>query len=124
MFFLLITYFYKKLGLQANVFMEATSGERSIVDIGLTVKANEEIIPSILAAHSVSSCDNVAPNHGVRTASTVTKLRMGKELILSRRTEACIDEVVNETATLINSCYGFEPNNMTDCRINSLYQKT
>ena len=38
--------------------MQATSGEGSIVDTGVTVKANEEIIPSILAAHVVSSCDN------------------------------------------------------------------
>ena len=49
---------------------------------------------------------------------------MGKELKLLENTEACIDEVVNETATLISSYYGFETNNMTDCRINSWYQKT
>ena len=45
-------------------------------------------------------------------------------LKLLGNTEACIDEVVNETATLISSCYGFETNNMTDYRINSWYQKT
>ena len=49
---------------------------------------------------------------------------MRKELKLLGNTEACIDEVVNETATLISSYYGFETNNMTDCRINSWYQKT
>ena len=32
--------FHQKLDLQANVFMQATSGEWSIVDIGLTVKAS------------------------------------------------------------------------------------
>ena len=48
---------------------------------------------------------------------------MGKELKLLGNTEACIDEVVNKTATLISSCYGFQTNNMADCRTNSWYQK-
>ena len=104
--------------------MQETSGERSIFDIGLTVKASKEIIPSILAAHAASGCDTVAPYNGVGKASIVKKLRMGKELKLLGNTEACIDQVVNETATLISSCYGLETNNMTDCRINSWYQKT
>ena len=99
--------------------MQATSGERSIVDIGLTVKANKEIIPSIPAAHAASGCDAVVPYHGVRKSSIVKKTYNGKELKLLGNTEACIHEVENETATLISSCYGFETNNMTECRINS-----
>ena len=106
------------------VYLQVTSGEQSIVDIGLTVKANKEIIPSILAAHVTSGCNTVAPYHGVGKVSIVKKLRMVKELKLLGYTEACIDEVVNETAALISSCYGFETNSMTDCRINSWYQKT
>lgn len=60
--------------------MQATSGEWSIVDIGLKVKDDKEIIPSILAAHGPSGCDTAAPYHGVGEASIVRKLRMGKEL--------------------------------------------
>ena len=103
--------------------MQATSGEQSIVDIGLTVNTNNEIIPSILAAKAASGCDTVAPYLGVGKASIVKKLRMGKELKLLGNTEACIDEIVNETATLISSCYEFKTSNMTNCRINSWYQK-
>ena len=51
-----------------------------MVDIGLKVKDDKEIIPSILAAHAPSGCDTVAPYHGVGEASIVRKLRMGKEL--------------------------------------------
>ena len=65
----------------------------------------------------------MAPYHGVGKTSIVKKLRIRKELKLLGNSEACMDEVVNETATLISSCYGFERNNMTDCRINSWYQK-
>ena len=49
---------------------------------------------------------------------------MEKELKLLGNTEVCTDEVVDETATLISSSYGFKTNNMMDCRINSYYQKT
>ena len=49
-----LTYYYQKVGLQANSFLQATSGEWSIDDIGLIVKANKEIIPSILAGHAPS----------------------------------------------------------------------
>ena len=73
--FVLLVFFYQKLGLQANVFMQATGGERSIVDIDLTVKANKEIIPSILAAHAASGCDTVAPYHGIGKASIVKNLK-------------------------------------------------
>ena len=45
--FVLLAYIYQKLGLQANVFMQVTSSEQNIVDIGLTIKTNKETIPSI-----------------------------------------------------------------------------
>ena len=44
--FVILVFFYQKLGVQANVFMQETSDERSIVDIGPTIRANKEIIPS------------------------------------------------------------------------------
>ena len=117
--FVLLAYFYQKLGLQANVFMQATNGEWSIVDRGLTIKASKEIIPRILAAHAASGCDYVASYHDVGKASIVKKLRMGKVLKLLGNTETYIDEVVNETATPITSCYGSKTNNMTDCKMSS-----
>ena len=41
--------------------MQATSGEQSIVDIGLTSKVNKKIILSILTAHAASGCNTIAP---------------------------------------------------------------
>ena len=35
--FVLFAYFYQKLGLQANVFIQAISGDQSIVDLGLRI---------------------------------------------------------------------------------------
>ena len=75
-----------------------------IVDITLKAKTNKKIILTY---------------HGVGKASIIKNIRMVKQVNLSSNTEAYIDEVVNETATFIGSCYGFETNNMSDCRINS-----
>ena len=60
--------------------MKATSGERSIVDIGLTVNANKEIIPNILTRHAASGCDNLAPYYDDGKTSIVKKSRIEKEL--------------------------------------------
>ena len=69
-------------------------------------------------------CDTVAQYHGVGKTSMVKKLRMGKQLKLLINNETWIDQVINEAATLISSCYGFGVNNMTNWRINSWCQKT
>ena len=52
--FLCFLYYLSENGLTSQCFMQATSGERSIVDIGLTVRANKESIP---ATHAASCCD-------------------------------------------------------------------
>ena len=90
-----------------------------IVDITLTAKTNKKIILNILAVHPTSGSNTIATYHGVGKASIIKNIRMVKQVNLSSNTEAYIDEVVNETATFIGSCYGFETNNMSDCRINS-----
>ena len=71
--FLCFCIFYQKLCLQAIVFMQATSGEQSIIDIGLTVKAKKKIIPSILVAHAASGCNTVAPYYAVGKTSVIKK---------------------------------------------------
>ena len=53
--------------------MQATSGEQSIIDIGLTVKANKKIIPSILVAHAASGCNTVAPYYAGGKTSVIKK---------------------------------------------------
>ena len=90
-----------------------------IVDITLKAKTNKKIILNILVVHPTSGSNTIATYHGVGKASIIKNIRMVKQVNLSSNTEAYIDEVVNETATFIGSCYGFETNNMSDCRINS-----
>ena len=76
--FLCFLYFLSEIGLTSQCFMQTTSGEQSILDIGLTVKTNKEIIPSIPAAHAASRCDTVAPYHGLGKAGIVKILQWEK----------------------------------------------
>ena len=77
----------------AHYYQKLYNGKQSIIDIGLTVKANTKIIPSILAVHAASGCNTVAPYHAVGKTSII-KNRLAKELKLFGNTEACIDELV------------------------------
>ena len=49
----LLTNFYWKLDLSGTVYMQGTSTERNIFDVRETVRINEEIVPFIVAAHSL-----------------------------------------------------------------------
>ena len=49
----LLTYFYWKLDLSSTAFMQCISTERNIFDVRETVRSNEDIVPFIVAAHSL-----------------------------------------------------------------------
>ena len=49
-----LTYFYWKLDLSSTVYMQGTSTGRNIFDALATVRSNEDIVPFIVAAHSLS----------------------------------------------------------------------
>ena len=88
--------------------MQATSGEQSIIDIGLTVKANKKIIPSILVAHAASGCNTVAPYYAVGKTSVIKKW-------------------IDKRAKIIRKYLGMHRrscNPYTNCRINLWCQKT
>ena len=67
----------QKVGLRANVLMQVTSDEQSIVDNSFTFKANKEVISRILVPYAVSPWNNLAPNHGAGKA-TIKNLQWEK----------------------------------------------
>ena len=58
--FVLLVHHYALHSLQGELTMEATSRDRQVIDIGKTVLEHKNIVPSLLAAHSISGCDTVA----------------------------------------------------------------
>ena len=64
--FILLVYFYHKLGLDSKVYMQVTSDERDVLDIGPSVINCRNTIPSVLSAHALSGCDTGVPFFWVR----------------------------------------------------------
>ena len=73
--FVLLVYFYWKLGLKSKVFLETTGGDRTLIYIGNTSVKNMDIVPNLVAAHALSGCDTAAPYVGIGKLTVVKKLR-------------------------------------------------
>ena len=115
-------YFYHKLQLEVNVYMQATSDERNVVDIQSSLSDCQNIVDSILAAHAFSGCNTVAHFFSVGKVTIVSKLCTGKELKLLGEYGVHMEDILSESALLIGSCYGFQAMNMTECRIQTWYK--
>ena len=73
--FVLLLHFYHKENFTANISMEATSGERTVVSIGETVKLHESIVPYVLAGHAISGCDSVSSFFNISKKSMFNVLK-------------------------------------------------
>ena len=102
--------------------MQGTSTEQNIFDVQETVQNNEDA-PFIVAAHSLSGCDVVAPYHGLRKMTVVKRLKDGKKLSLLGQLDSNIDDVIKQAELFISDCYGFQQESITKCPIMSWYTK-
>ena len=57
--FVVLLHFYWRLSLKTKILMQSTDNDRTLIDIGETVYANMNIIPSMVVAHALSGCDTV-----------------------------------------------------------------
>ena len=57
--FVLLLHFYIEQSLSATVFFEETGSNRNVIDIRKTAEKQKDVVPSLLAAHSLSGCDSV-----------------------------------------------------------------
>ena len=105
--FILLVYFYHKLGLDTKVYIQTTNDERDVLDIDSSIINCQNIIPSVLSAHAPSGCDTVAPFFGLGKPTIVNKLRSGKELKSLGDLEAFTEDILVESALLICICYRF-----------------
>lgn len=122
--FVLLAYHYWKLKMSATITLEATGGNRKLVDIGKTVDKHSDIMPSIIAAHALSGCDTVAKCHGIGKVSVFKKLKAGLDLSKLGLVDADMHEVIHEATLFISSCYGYPSDCMTTARIKAWASKT
>ena len=119
----LLTFFYWKLDLSSTTYKQGISTKRNIFDVRETVRSNEDIVPFIVAAHSLSGYDTVAPYHGMGKMTVVKRLKDGKKLSLLRQLDSDIDDVIKEATLFVSDCYGFQQQSMTKFRISPGAQK-
>ena len=75
--FILLVHFHWKYKLSMKLTMEATRGERTIIDVGKTVAKHGNILHSLLAAHGISGCDTVS--HYRRLENSFEKIGIGNK---------------------------------------------
>ena len=73
----LLTFFYWKLHLSSTMYKQGTSTVQNIFDVQETVRSNEDIVHFIVAAHSFSGYDTVAPYYGMGKMIVVKRLKDG-----------------------------------------------
>ena len=81
---------------KCSMMMEASSGERALVDIGKTVAENQDIAPYLLAAHALSGCDTVAKPYGIGKKTAIKVLQKGYRLDKIGDTKANFEDVIKE----------------------------
>ena len=122
--FVLLLHYCWKLDLTTTLTMEATSGDRKLIDICKTTEQHRDIVPNLLAAHALSGCDTVAQFHGIGKATILKKLKAGFALKAVGIVEANIEDVLRESTLIISSCYQHQCNQMTEARIKAWSTKT
>ena len=105
--FVLLTVYVFQQGCESKVLMEAFDTSRSPIDINEASKKHTEIVPSLIRAHAVSSCDSVPKLYGIGNKTLIKHLK-DQNLSLSSLGEDATSfaTVYAASARLISSCYG------------------
>ena len=85
--------------------MEATHGERTLIDINATVAKYKEVIPSPLPLHALTGCDTVPKLYGIGKKKALNVLLKNKlDCVLDMNSS--IEEVHEAAGQFIGLCYG------------------
>ena len=71
---------YLEQGLETPILMEYPIKEKTVTDITATIKQHQDIIPVILATHSLTGCDTVCTFFGIGKWPILKVLRDGSAL--------------------------------------------
>lgn len=121
--FVLLAYFYHKLKCSSLVYMEATHGNRSVIDIKQTIIKWPDVISVLPAVHAITGCHSTSRIFGIgkKTALKYCKI---KPLIMLGDLEAPVEDVINEASEFIGYCYGQQSASMTDKRLRQWLKKS
>ena len=105
--FVLFVHFYHNRYLTCRVTMDATSKQRTFIDIHATANLHKDIAGQQPAAHALSWCDTVAQFWGIGK-TRVVKVLTSRQLSELGNSTAALSDVVQESTAFIAACYGYE----------------
>ena len=80
--FVLLLHFYIEQSLSATVFFEETGSNRNVTDIRKTAEKQKDVVPSLLAAHSLSGCDSMPKLYGFCPCCKNTRCNIWEKQVL------------------------------------------
>ena len=90
-----------------SVLMVSPIRDRAMLDINATVDLHRDIIPDLLAAHGLTSCDTVATYFGIGKAASLIVLTSGVHVLtFVGDTSRILSEVTAQATPFILACYG------------------
>ena len=92
--------------------MEATKGERTVIDIIETKAKQSSLCSRLLAAHALTSCDTVSKMHGIGKLTALSTLDKGMQLNLLGSLDSSMDDIIKQSGSFILSCYGRDPSSV------------
>ena len=104
--FVLMAYHYMMKGLSCKVLMQETSSNRTIIDIGATVKNHKILVLQLWGMHALTGCDTVSNLWSIGKATAFKVLANGQQLhLLGNETDDLMD-VITEAREFVATCYG------------------
>ena len=104
--FVLLCHFYLEEKLTCDLVMASTSTRR-LIDVRETVQKHKDILPDLMAAHSLSGCDTVSGMYGIGKGKVIKVLRSGTNLRLLGKENVPVKDLLTEAYEFVAACYGY-----------------
>ena len=103
--FVLLLHSYIELSLSITIFLEGADSNRNVIYTGKTVEKHTDVVPSLLADHTLSECDSMPELYGLGKKSVCSLLQKSplRHLV---ETSPDISDVIQEGKTFIAANYG------------------
>ena len=104
--FVLLLHSYIDLSLSITIFLKGADSNRNVIYTGKTVEKHTDVVPSLLADHTLSECDSMPELYGLGKKS-VCSLLLKSPLQHLVETSPDISDVIQEGKTFIAANYGW-----------------
>ena len=91
----------------AEVYIQNFNDDKSLIKVKRTVEKHKDLIPSLIALHSLSGCDTVPMMFGIGKSKALSAVEKCPLQLLGQES-ADINEVITEAKQFVSQCYGMK----------------